>query len=162
MSLCFLLLKRTAINKCPSWFTLPRRAFVQFFDFQLVAVPFDFCACLSCLCTFLFQNLSMNILQSIFTDYYEHIIHELKPRRSIVQNTEHIFLNTFPPWISLNGLSFISRKNIPRYSAIMGFMPSTINRRKHYVNVPLLRNKNFSFSTWTGAAPFFCFSDTIH
>jgi len=28
----------------------------------------------------------MNILQTIFADYYEHIIYELHPRRSVVEN----------------------------------------------------------------------------
>lgn len=32
----------------------------------------------------------MNILQSIFTDYYEHIIYELKPRRSVIENVERM------------------------------------------------------------------------
>ena len=28
----------------------------------------------------------MNILQSIFTDYYEHIIYELHPRPAVIEN----------------------------------------------------------------------------
>ena len=28
----------------------------------------------------------MNILQSIFTDYYEHIIYELRPRPAVIEN----------------------------------------------------------------------------
>ena len=28
----------------------------------------------------------MNILQSIFTDYYEHIIYELHPRHAVIEN----------------------------------------------------------------------------
>ncbi|MDR1550737.1 MAG: transposase [Hungatella sp.] len=32
----------------------------------------------------------MNILQTIFSDYYEHIIYELRPRRSVVENVERL------------------------------------------------------------------------
>ncbi|WP_031391920.1 transposase zinc-binding domain-containing protein [Kineothrix alysoides] len=32
----------------------------------------------------------MNILQIIFTDYYEHIIYELHPRHSVVENIERM------------------------------------------------------------------------
>ena len=30
----------------------------------------------------------MNILQSIFTDYYEHIIYELHPHPAVIENVD--------------------------------------------------------------------------
>lgn len=34
----------------------------------------------------------MNVLQSIFTDYYEHILYELHPRPAVIENINKMII----------------------------------------------------------------------